>query len=275
MVKKVWTPPKNLYRYLYFNGTFQVRVAETAFLIKNHALDVETDIFWTGLAGGWEKRSLEVWIQLCRRSDVILDIGANTGVYSLVAEALNPRARVYAFEPVARVYEKLVANMALNGFAVRCRELALSSYDGHGTIYDLPVEHIYTVTVNKNTYPPDWPVKETRIVTKRLATFIKEEQLARIDLIKLDVESHEGEVLEGMGEYLRRMMPTLLIEVWNDEVGAKVQQIVRGLDYLYFRTNEVDEFTPHEHIRNEHPERGYLTYVLCTKPIAEWLFRRP
>jgi FkbM family methyltransferase len=203
---------------------------------------------------------------------VVLDIGANTGVYSLVAQSLNPQASVYAFEPVARVYAKLVANVAMNGFPIRAREIALSNYDGHGTIYDLPVEHIYTVTVNKNTYPAAWPVTETRIITKRLAAFIEEEKLARIDLIKLDVESHEPEVLEGMGDYLRRMMPTLLIEIWNDDVGARVEAMVRGLDYLYFRTNEIDEFAPHEHIRNEYPERGYLTYLVCTRPVAEWLF---
>ena len=47
-------------------------------------------------------------------SDVIFDIGANTGIFALVSGAANPKARIFAFEPVSRVFEKLKGNVALN-----------------------------------------------------------------------------------------------------------------------------------------------------------------
>jgi FkbM family methyltransferase len=272
IVKKGWTPPEGLSRHLYFNGPFRVDVDGRHFLINNGALDVEPTIFWEGLTGNWEKVSLSAWIRLAQRSATIVDVGANTGVYSLAAKAVNPAARVYGFEPVTRVFERYRANVALNHYDVDCRELALSNYDGEGVIYDLPIDQICTVTVNKNTYPADWPVTKTTIATRRLATFIEQERLPDIDLIKIDVESHEAEVLEGMGEHLHRMKPTLLVEVWNDQVGRKVEELVEGAGYEYFATDETRPFARQPHIRNEHPERGYLNYLICQAPVAAWLF---
>ena len=272
-LRKVWTPPAGVRRYLYFHGPFRVPVAGTSFVMINHALDVETSIFWTGVTGSWEKRSLAVWIELCRDATVIVDAGANTGVYSLVASALNPSARVYSFEPVARVHAKLLENVAANGYDIRCRALALSNYDGEGVIYDLPIEHIYTVTVNRNTFPADWPVKPITIATKRLDTVIEEERLDRLDLMKIDVESHEPEVLEGLGRYLRQMQPTLLVEIWSDEVGMRVEALVEGLGYLYFSTDEDRPFAPARHIRHPRgPAAGYMTYLLCSPGVAQRLF---
>jgi tRNA1(Val) A37 N6-methylase TrmN6 len=42
---------------------------------------------------------LALWIKLCRQSETILDVGANTGVYALVAGAVNKKAKIFAFEP--------------------------------------------------------------------------------------------------------------------------------------------------------------------------------
>ena len=68
---------------------------------------------------GWEKESLKIWKELCQTSDVILDVGANTGVYSLVAKAANPESRVIAFEPVKRTFDRLEHNNNINGFDMR------------------------------------------------------------------------------------------------------------------------------------------------------------
>jgi FkbM family methyltransferase len=272
-VRKVWVPPKRLYHYLYFDDRFEIEVLDRRFLMNNHALDVETDIFWTGLLGSWEKRSLAVWIELCQRSTVILDVGANTGVYALVAQTVNPRASVYGFEPVKRVFDRFTANVALNRYAIQCQEVALSNYDGRAVIYDIPVDHIYCVAVNKNLHP-NWEATPIDIATKRLSTLIEEERLPTIDLIKLDVESHEPEVVEGMGPYLARMRPTFIVEVWNDDVGRRLEDRFRGLDYRYFRTDEVSAFTPETRISNPHPERGYVSYLICSDEVARWLSTR-
>jgi hypothetical protein len=88
VIRKIARPPRSLYKHLYFKGKFRVRLDQkknSSFLIMHHGFEIENEIFWNG-AGGWEKFSQELWMRLCENAKVILDIGANTGVYSFVAK---------------------------------------------------------------------------------------------------------------------------------------------------------------------------------------------
>jgi FkbM family methyltransferase len=180
---------------------------------------------------------------------------------------MNPAARVYAFEPVKRVHEKLVYNNALNNYNVICKELALSDEDGTAVIYDTPAEHTYSVTVNKNLNPETPGAVQIPIKTARLSTFIQSEKLQQIDLIKIDVETHEPEVLAGFGPYLERMKPAMLIEILTNEVGAKVETILRGNDYLYFRVDD-NGITKTDDIS---VKDNYCNYLVCGHDTARQL----
>jgi hypothetical protein len=125
------TPPERVYRHLHFKGIITVPVSATGkFRIHHHGYMIENELFWKGLQG-WEKVSMEIWTRLCRRSSTILDIGANTGVYALVAAAVNPDAQVTAVEPVARIFHKLQANISLNGGHVHAGRLPIPTKEGH------------------------------------------------------------------------------------------------------------------------------------------------
>ena len=96
LLKKVWTPSENIYQHLHFKGEFKVKINEkNNFLIKHYGFQIENELFWAGLTGGWEKESMKIWIELCKDADVIIDIGANTGVYSLIAKSMNPNSLKY------------------------------------------------------------------------------------------------------------------------------------------------------------------------------------
>lgn len=75
------------------------------FLRKDSYL--EQEFLQNGLYGSWEKESLKIWAQLSKRANYIVDVGANTGVYSLIAKSQNPSAKVYAIEPVDVNFEVL------------------------------------------------------------------------------------------------------------------------------------------------------------------------
>lgn len=85
----------------------------------------------------WEKEpeTLE-WIRDFKPGEVFFDIGANIGLYSLYCAAIHPEVKVYAFEPVAQNYCRLVENIALNGFGDRIMALPLAwgEYSGIGKI---------------------------------------------------------------------------------------------------------------------------------------------
>jgi FkbM family methyltransferase len=268
LLRRFWTPPPSIYRYLYFRGVFSVRVRDSAFLIRHHGFSIETDVFWSGLTGSWERHSMEIWIRLAERSGVILDVGANTGIYSLVAKTVNRSARVYAFEPVRRIYEKLAENVRLNAFDVDCRPVALSDRDGEDVLFDLPYEHVYAVSIGNNIHGDSPDVIRTTVPTQTLRAFVDTERLARIDLLKIDVESHEPEVLAGFGSYLAAMRPAMLIEIWHNEehgdlrIGSRVEAAVSGCGYVYYRIDEVSGASREAHISPA--GSGYSNYLICT-----------
>jgi FkbM family methyltransferase len=260
--------PERIYRHLHFRGVFRVNVAPgRSFHIRHYGQQIENTLFWRGLGSGWESVSIGLWIRLCRRAETILDLGANTGVYALIAQTVNPGARVHAFEPVRRVFEKLEANVRLNGFAIACHEAAVSDRDGRAVIYDLPTEHILSVTVNKNLHPEGTEVIRTEIKTVTLASFIEAAGLERIDLMKIDVETHEPEVLAGMGPYLEKFRPALLIEILNGEVAARIAERVAGLGYLYFNIDENKGVSRAERITPS----AYYNFLLCDPATARAL----
>jgi FkbM family methyltransferase len=234
----VFSPRKSVYQHLHFEGPISIKVEPgKSFTMMHYGFEVENDLFWAGLFGGWEKASLRLWHELSKDSETILDVGANTGVYALLARTTNPQANVFAFEPVERVYAKLVTNVELNGYDITCVDKAASNADGTAVIYDTPSAHTYSVTVNTNRMnaPDAFPVE---IETTTLDTFVKEYGLSSVDLMKIDVETHEAEVLEGFSDHLKLFRPTLLVEILNDEVARRIAEAVGGVHYLYFNIDE-------------------------------------
>ena len=53
---------------------------------------IENEIYWNGIKDGWEKISLELWQHLAKNAQVILDIGANSGIAAFIAQSVNSEA---------------------------------------------------------------------------------------------------------------------------------------------------------------------------------------
>jgi len=265
-VKILGAPPERIYKHLYFKGIFNIRVNGISFKMYHYGYQLENDIFWNGLEG-WEKNSLQLWKEICRNSAIIFDIGSNTGIYSLLAKTINKDAKVYAFEPVKRVYDKLLKNISLNQYQIEAFEMAISNYSGKAIIYDPESEHTYTVTVNKNILPDSIKVRPVEITTKTLDDFIRENDIKNIDLIKLDVETHEPEVLEGFSQNISMMKPSILIEILNDEIAVRIEALVKDLGYLYYAIDE-EKGIKKVAVLKQSPSYNYL---LCQKNIADML----
>jgi FkbM family methyltransferase len=268
-LKLFWRPPKKIYQHLHFNGDFKVRIDKSHyFKIKHFGYEIENDIFWRGLTDGWEKISIRLWIQLCKQSEVIFDIGANTGLYALTAKAVNPSAKVYAFEPVHRVYDKLAQNIILNNSDTVAVNIAASNSNGVAKIYDTEHGHVLSVCVNQNLLPPDVNVNEVQIEIITLDSFINQNNIQKIDAMKIDVETHEPEVLEGFKEHLSRFRPALIIEILSDEIGEKVMRLTEGLNYLYFN---IDDLKGTVRQVNNVSKSDYFNYLLCSEQTAKEL----
>lgn len=86
-------------------------------------------------------------------------------------------------------------------------------------------------------------------------------------LVKIDVETHEPEVLSGFKVSLRKFQPVMLIEILNEEVGKKVEDLILGLDYMYFNIDEKGGIRQTSNI----VKSDYYNYLLCNKEVANSL----
>ena len=235
-VKIFYVPSRTLYQHLTFKGVTSINLDGNKLKIYNTATLIENQLFWRGIEG-FEPNSLRIWIKLCKTSNIILDIGANTGVYSLLAKSVNNASTVHAFEPVERVYKILEKNAFINNFDIITHNKAVSNYDGVGMFYDDEEEHTTSVVINLDR-SDEKRLHKVEIETIKLDTFIKNNKIKNIDLIKMDVELHEAEVIEGFGWHIKKFRPTLIVEVIRDYVAASLQEHLSELEYNYFYINE-------------------------------------
>jgi FkbM family methyltransferase len=222
--------PHRVSRRLNTPKTFRVEIdGHHSFELQSNGFIVENRIFWRGLSA-YESAAMGQWINLCAGARVILDIGANIGLYSLVAQTLNPSALVCGFEAMRDLHEKFSRNCRLNKLGIRSFHEAVSNVDGETEIHFEPNEPMIA-SLQKGGRRLSETVKSVR-----LDTFIKREQIDRIDLMKIDVECLEPEVLEGMGDALETLRPTIILEILDDSAAERVEKMLSG--YRYFSLDD-------------------------------------
>lgn len=160
---------------------------------------------------------------LVRPGDVCLDVGAKHGLYTAVlAAAAGPAGHVVAFEPLPGPRRVLTTARAITGAStVRVVAAAVSDVEGTDTLA-LPIRRGLPVPgrayLTRGALGPGsnaefrhhHPVR-TDVVT--LDAWVARAGLARVDVIKVDVEGAEPAVLAGARATLERWHPTLLLEL--------------------------------------------------------------
>lgn len=271
VIKLFGVPPKKIRRELKFNGAFKVPVGKSSFQLMNYDYDkfsLENDVFWFGLKG-WEPESINLWVKLSRESKTILDIGANTGIYSLISAAVAPSAVIYSFEPVDRIYDKFQKNISINKFSsIHPEKIALSDKNGFTILYDFVGDIPLNATLNSSWHSDSKARVEKKIETKRLDNFIEENHILNIDLMKIDVELHEPQVLRGMGKYLEKFKPAILIEIFNEEMWNQLQEIIKDLNYQVFY---IDDLKGARRINGFEIFEGY-NFLFCSEETAKRIF---
>lgn len=173
----------------------------------------------------WEAAVLPWFVFFSRRSGLIVDAGANIGLYSLLASIANPISEIYAFEPNPHNLDRLRANLRLNGAEARVRVVpsALGSEDGEISLHypaDGRVSDVSSVYSSHTTSFNDFNHTQTVVPLISLDSFFKG-MGHKVDLVKIDVELYELQVLKGMTEILSKDRPVILCEIFNDTIRRK------------------------------------------------------
>src|SRR5215210_2863413 len=92
-------PPARVKSFLAFDGVFTLRLEGRPVRFEYANRWIERELFWHGWKG-YEPVSLALWQRCAKRARTIVDIGANSGLFAIVAKSLNRKATVLAFEPL-------------------------------------------------------------------------------------------------------------------------------------------------------------------------------
>src|ERR1051326_3413102 len=91
VVKHFWSPSKKISQHLHFKSKLKIKIdKQSSFNLYHYGYMIENELFWHGIDNAWEKVSFRLWKMLSETADIVLDIGANTGVYTLISGSINP-----------------------------------------------------------------------------------------------------------------------------------------------------------------------------------------
>ncbi len=169
-----------------------------------------------------EYKDLKLFLQMAKKANVIFDIGANTGVYSILSNKVNPESRIFSFEPYQVNVTRLEKNLSLNDTKAEVVQKALGNEPG--TIqFAVPANDSIADTssaeieFSKSTYEGKIQWKTIQVEQITLDAFIKEKNFDRVDLVKIDVEGYEEAVFKGGIDFFKRYKPVIQCEIFLNQ----------------------------------------------------------
>lgn len=209
---------------------------------------------------GYEGETIRVFLALVKEARTVIDIGANTGLFALLAAKRKPECRVWAFEPVPFIFDMLLRNIQLNQLNnVEAISAAVSDFVGESSFYITRTQ--VGIPTDSSTCPGFRDqVDEFHLPTTTLDEYVKSRQMARLDLLKIDAESAESKVIRGALQTIERDRPLLILEVLENVDHGFVQHALQSLHYHFY------------HITPECLERRYQLHGSLNVEQRNYLF---
>lgn len=272
----------NLHRFYFdhfrVNGTVHLRVDDLTFKMYSNNDDGIVDALYFSEKNYGEYEEVSVFKALAKHAHVIFDIGANTGLYSIISKLTNPETTVYAFEPYPTNIERLKKNLAINGLEGKINiipeavgnaetplDFAVPENDQVCDVLSADIEFTEQFT---DTYDGFKTVKVTQTT---IDSFVEEKEILSVDLIKIDVENFELNVLKGSLKTLSKHQPVILAELFVDEERIRFfEKSLQPLGYHCYMVGKKGLFRTDALVNNpdcrnylfscEKSEQPYLSY---------------
>ncbi len=238
---KVKLPPSGIIRiHLHNRSLLRFKTNQTDF--------VGFCIFWNGVYNYEYIGLFEKIIEKCKG---FVDIGANGGLYSLVAGIITENINILAFDPTPAAVYFLNQNIRLNHLTAKIEAypFALSDKTGETVFFEVKNKKYPYLKYNLGgssslvNYPPEF--NRITVQTCTLDAFLQSysRENLQIDFIKIDAEGAEPIIIEGMLETIRRYHPIIVCELLPDETGKHLEGLFLQLNYAFYM-HEKDRLVP-------------------------------
>jgi FkbM family methyltransferase len=181
---------------------------------------------WCALAGLSYEPELKLFLDRLEINDVVIDLGANIGAYSIrAAQKIGPSGHVFAFEPLERTRIRLeeavvinrVGNITIVPVAAGDREGRISlAIDGRGS----------SAKITEASGGSAFQMADMTTID----AFTRSMRIKRLDWVKMDIEGAEPLAVGGMLETITTFRPNFLFE--NESGGVATAQLLTNLGYV-------------------------------------------
>lgn len=201
----------------------------------------EKDSLFLSVYGFHEKTETEIVKNEIKEGNVVLDIGANIGYYTvLFAKLVGEAGKVYAFEAEASNFKILKKNVYENNYNnVMLEQKAVSNKSGTVKFY---------IGKDSNTenqlFKPNVKHEEIEVESVSIDEYFKQLN-QKIDFVKMDIQGAEPLVIEGMTEIIKTNKNLkIMLEWWPDAIrkyGIDPSKHLTQLVNLGFKIFEIDD----------------------------------
>ena len=193
--------------------------------------------FWNN---HYEKKTLEIWSKLSAIEGIILDIGAHTGIYSLVANNSIKKGQILSFEPHFLNFARLNLNLRGNGFSTRTMFMNTVGKENQMQPFSVMNNIDYLTSGGKignikNQFT-------TQIQTIAIDSFLDKTARNNVKLIKIDVEGNEYQCLQGMIETIKSSKPIIFFECISEKNNLEIETVLKSHDYSFFIIDDTEGF---------------------------------
>lgn len=187
---------------------------------------------------------------MINENDVVFDIGANVGVFSLYAST-KKGTKVYSFEPHPINFELLSKNIAINSRDnINAFQIALGSLNEKRIMKE--TDSIGHHLLNSSN-TPDKIEHSITIAVKTIETFFNENNLTTIDFLKLDCEGSEGEIINSISPILFTKIDKIVMEFHDNLSILSHNEIIEKLKSAGFK------------IQLEWDEKSFYGYIYAKR----------
>jgi FkbM family methyltransferase len=223
-------------------------------------------VWWRGW-DGYQPEAVRPWFALASQAGAVLDVGANIGVFALLAARANAASRCWAFEPVPPTVANLEENIRRNpGANVTAVPVAVGASSGSTQVFwDPIVVNDELAGLTSDHHQSGAELASATVPVVALDDWHRSADVERIDLVKIDVETLEPAVLSGMAGILERDKPDLVIEVLDQATVEAVDELVGRHGYRHHLLTPAGPIlTP---LVGRHP--SCLNHLLTVRPDRE------
>ncbi len=211
---------------------------------------------------GYEPHALECFLTLleCAGPGAVVDVGANVGLYALLAAACS-RRDVLAFEPTPELAAVARAAARRNDLPVVVEELALGRACGSATLF------LSDQSDSSNSLAQGYrrSSRQLEITVETLDAYCARTGAVPA-VIKVDTETTEPDVLAGAREVIARHRPWILCEVLHGRRPGELAEVMAPHGYTWYHLRGDAEPQPVRELVGD-PSHVDLMYLLAPRPV--------